>query len=237
MSNNLDDLAHKINVCATKSDDYRVTAACHLAEAKALCKRDGVAFKAWVEANIKFSYDEARKLAVCGESGDPAKAIADMRAGSKARVEKSRAVQRSTAVERAIKAEGREPKPKPENNDVEVSEEVEDPALVLADALDTIDWHKAVAEAYRKIFKVSSFDREAKEQIRAAIKKLIIKWRTVDSALDNKPCSKCHGTGTITSKKTGTTVDCDCVKGGACAEDSYPEIPAFLDRSAGGAHA
>jgi hypothetical protein len=25
-------------------------------------------------------------------------------------------------------------------------------------------------------------------------------------------CRKCHGTGTITSKKTGTTVDCDCVR-------------------------
>ena len=26
-----------------------------------------------------------------------------------------------------------------------------------------------------------------------------------------KTCTKCHGAGTITSKKTGTTVDCDCV--------------------------
>ena len=27
-----------------------------------------------------------------------------------------------------------------------------------------------------------------------------------------RPCKKCHGAGTITSKKTGTTVDCDCAR-------------------------
>ena len=88
----LSDLAHKINVCATKAEDYRVTAAIHLAEAKALCKRDGIHFKEWVSKEIKFSYDEARKLAVCGELNDPKKAIADMRARTKASVAKGRTV-------------------------------------------------------------------------------------------------------------------------------------------------
>ena len=60
----LSDLANKINVCAAKSDDYRVSAACHLAEAKRLKKKK----KSW-------------KLAKAGETGDPAKAIAEM-AGS-----------------------------------------------------------------------------------------------------------------------------------------------------------
>jgi ParB-like nuclease domain len=39
----------------------------------------------------------------------------------------------------------------------------------------------------------------------------------VNDALDapkKKACRTCHGTGTITSKKTGTTVDCDCVRRG-----------------------
>jgi hypothetical protein len=62
--------------------------------------------------------------------------------------------------------------------------EVEDAAVVLANVLDSIADAKAVAEAYRKIFKLSSFDDEAKAQIRKAIKLLIVKWRTADSALD-----------------------------------------------------
>ena len=99
----LSDLANAINVCATKSDDYRVTAACHLAEAKRLCAEQGITFKDWASEHIKFSYDEARKLAKAGETGDPAKAIADMRERTKASVKKSRAVLRSTA--------SRKPKP------------------------------------------------------------------------------------------------------------------------------
>jgi len=86
----LKDLANKINVCCAKADDYRVSAACHLAEAKRICGERGITFKAWVLDNVKFSYDEARKLAVAGESDDPPKAIADMRAGSQARAAKSR---------------------------------------------------------------------------------------------------------------------------------------------------
>jgi hypothetical protein len=61
-----------------------------------------------VKDNIKFSYDEARKLAVCGESDDPAKAIADMRASATTRKQKQRAVGRHTA------AKGRTPKAKAE---------------------------------------------------------------------------------------------------------------------------
>jgi len=63
---------------------------------------------------------------------------------------------------------------------------VEDPAQVLTNVLDSIKDAKSVAEAYRKIFKVSSFDREAKKQICDAINLLIVKWRTVQSTLERK---------------------------------------------------
>jgi hypothetical protein len=92
----LADLANKINVCAMKADDYRTTAACHLAEAKALCTSKGITFKDWVRDNIKFSYHEAVKLAIAGESDDPAKAIADMRAGDRTRKQAQRVVGRPT---------------------------------------------------------------------------------------------------------------------------------------------
>ena len=90
-SNSLPDLAHKINVCVGKADDYRVTAACHLAEAKRLCKEEGKVFKEWVVKNIEFSYTEAVRLATAGGSDDPEKAIADMRQKTKAKVQKHRA--------------------------------------------------------------------------------------------------------------------------------------------------
>lgn len=98
----LSDLVHRINVCASKEDGYRVTAACHLAECEVICKRDGLVFTKWLKkSGIKFSYGEARKLAVAGASPNPTKAIADMRKGSNARVKKHRAkkvVLRNTTI-------------------------------------------------------------------------------------------------------------------------------------------
>ena len=90
-SNALDDLANKINVCVSKLDNYRATVAVHLADAKALCKVEGVTFKAWAKDNIKLSYHETVRLAKVGESDDPTKAIADMREKTRATVQRRRA--------------------------------------------------------------------------------------------------------------------------------------------------
>ena len=105
-------------------------------------------------------------------------------------------------VERSIaKAEGRTPKPKPVIGDAEwqslVSEDVEEPAQVVTNFLDSIRNAKSVAEAYRKIFKASSFDREAKKQMCDEINLLIAKWRKVQSTLEEisteKSCAACDG--------------------------------------------
>jgi hypothetical protein len=73
-----------------------------------------------------------------------------------------------------------------EDDDLEPSDDVEDSAQILTNILDTIKHAKSVAEAYRKILKVSAFDREAKAEIYNAINLLIVKWRTVQSTLDTK---------------------------------------------------
>jgi hypothetical protein len=70
-----------------------------------------------------------------------------------------------------------------ENDDFEPSDDVESSAVILKNVLDTIDQSKGVAEAYRKIFKASPFDCEAKQQIDNAIMLLIRKWRSVQSLL------------------------------------------------------
>jgi hypothetical protein len=70
-----------------------------------------------------------------------------------------------------------------ENDAFEPDDDIEDSAVVLTNILDSIKHQRAVAEAYRKILKVSPFDREAKEQISDAIMSLIKKWRSVQTSL------------------------------------------------------
>lgn len=72
------------------------------------------------------------------------------------------------------------------DDEFEPSDEVEDPQHVVKHFMDSVGNAKSVAEAYRKIFKVSSFDSEAKKQINSAINQLIVKWRTVQSTLERR---------------------------------------------------
>jgi hypothetical protein len=63
----------------------------------------------------------------------------------------------------------------------EVSEDVKE------NILDTVSNQTAVASAYRRIFKVSSFDAPAKTEISKAINALISKWRLTLATLVKKP--------------------------------------------------
>ncbi|MGI8705154.1 MAG: hypothetical protein ACR2JJ_05080 [Sphingomicrobium sp.] len=94
----LADLARQIRVCMRKSDDYRVTAACHLAQAKVHCRAAKRPFKDWVarelgakEGAARLGYTEAVRLAKIGASDDPAKALADLRAKTRTSVAKRKA--------------------------------------------------------------------------------------------------------------------------------------------------
>jgi hypothetical protein len=73
-----------------------------------------------------------------------------------------------------------------ENDIFEPDENIECPKQVLINILDSIKQYRAVGEAYRKILKVSPFDREAKKQINDEIESLIRKWRSVQSTLTAK---------------------------------------------------
>jgi hypothetical protein len=85
-----------------------------------------------------------------------------------------------------------------EDDTFEPDENVEEPGKVLVNVLDSIKQSKAVAEAYRKILKASTFDRGAKKEISEAIESLIKKWRSVQStlaahALDEPPTEPSGG--------------------------------------------
>jgi hypothetical protein len=84
---------------------------------------------------------------------------------------------RKQPIKRAIQ-------PKPiEPPDEEQDMDVESPQVIENTAMDTFGRHGAVASANRKIFKVSSFDPEAKARIRNAIDRLIAKWRSTQATL------------------------------------------------------
>jgi hypothetical protein len=60
------------------------------------------------------------------------------------------------------------------------------PEIIRENALNTISRHKAVAEAYRKIFKLarSRLEDTARAEIDAAIRRLIRKWKVVLNTLE-----------------------------------------------------
>jgi hypothetical protein len=66
------------------------------------------------------------------------------------------------------------------------ADRVEDPDKVEEDVLYQLSRHGAWADGYRKVFKVSSFDAEAKKRISIAIDKLIKKWRLTQATLARK---------------------------------------------------
>jgi hypothetical protein len=158
-----------LNRAQKRCDDLRLSVGRKLVELRGLVEASGADWWDWWDANRERMLLSGRKdcerLLRIASADDPEAAIADERAKDRDR----KRMERTSA-----------PSDAPEI----VSDEVADAAFVLDHALDSLDGAKALAEAYRKIFKKSSFDREAKEQIRHAIKLLIIKWRTAESALD-----------------------------------------------------
>src|SRR5262249_40068638 len=60
---------------------------------------------------------------------------------------------------------------------------VASPEVIKSNALDTIDRHYAVARAYKKIFKVSSLDQAARNEVSAAIGRLITMWQSSRTVL------------------------------------------------------
>ena len=69
-----------------------------------------------------------------------------------------------------------------ENEDTEVA----DPATIKGNALYYLERTNEHARVFRKLFKLSSFDRETNDQINTAIEQTIRKWRLTQAALNQK---------------------------------------------------
>ena len=92
-----------------KADDYRLSAALRLAEAKARCETDKLGFKQWAEENVTQSYETVRKLAVVGAADDPKLALEDMRGKNKVANKKLRDKKASEAGSRDPSAPAAKP--------------------------------------------------------------------------------------------------------------------------------
>ena len=96
-------IAKEINVRLEKADkleadanDHRIAAGQRLAEAKEICTRAGISFRAWAEENVKevngkvVGFQVIRKLANLGEKEDPAAELERQRAEQAERPKASR---------------------------------------------------------------------------------------------------------------------------------------------------
>ena len=64
---------------------------------------------------------------------------------------------------------------------------VAEPDEIKSNFLDTIDRHAAVVRAYKKVFAVAALNQVQKDEISAAIRKLITKWTSLDRTLAAAP--------------------------------------------------
>lgn len=78
-----------------QADNHRLAAALQLEEARKVCSENGIKFAEWVEKNVKYSIDEARKLTRIAQAPDPALALADMRNRNRVRNQQHRAKQKA----------------------------------------------------------------------------------------------------------------------------------------------
>lgn len=75
----------------------------------------------------------------------------------------------------------------PDGQEAEIgSSEVADPATIEDNALYTIQRINEHARVFKKLFKVSSLDRETRDRIITAIERMIQKWRSTQATLERK---------------------------------------------------
>ena len=84
-----------------KADDHRLAAALQLKSAHRRCKEVKINFEKWCEENVEKSYDEVRRLITVAKAPEPAKALADMRAGT---AERNSAMRKRQRVSRDVTA-------------------------------------------------------------------------------------------------------------------------------------
>lgn len=197
----------KGNQTADKSEQHYISAGQHLADAKLRLEAKNKtirsqkkserteqpqSWKDFVKEHFEFNQQKADLYIAVSDGRKP---IAKLRAEQTERkqVERKR---KSTVTSRSKSKEEKAPS---HNSDAQLDEVdlvsydpddpnmVEDPGVIKEGILDTIDRHGAVAKTYGKILKVASLDQEAKDEVTAAINKLMTKWRSVCRTLSASP--------------------------------------------------
>jgi ParB-like nuclease domain len=107
--------------------------------------------------------------------------------------------------------------------------EVAPPEEVKSNILNTIERHKAVARAYKKVLAVSKLDQTSKDEVSAAISALINTWQSVQRALARQapPAAPIQE-----AQPEITTAVTDTAAPGPAAPVEIPDLPEFLRRTA-----
>lgn len=92
----------RADVASEKTNDLRLSAAVLLAEAEKWCRENKVNFKKWASENVKWKWENARKLLRVGQAEDPKLALEDLRLKTAKAAKKSR-------VKKAAAVEGKDP--------------------------------------------------------------------------------------------------------------------------------
>ena len=188
--------------------DHRLAAAIRLEDARKMCKKAGVVFKKWVEANVTQSYETVRKLAAVGGAPDPALALADLRLSIRKAVAKHTASKKIAALAKPtggdVEIGGRSSAPS--RTPWEIAEDMvaslsEKEQLSLVEARASLLGRKVItandAEALRsakapgKVSATFKGMKKAFEAMKASEKMKFLKWAatsvgaTVESSLSN----------------------------------------------------
>ena len=73
-----------------KADDFRLSAALQVAEARRVAKEAGIGWRAWSQKHIHRSYSDVKRLARIGDAPNPKEALADERQRARDAMRRSR---------------------------------------------------------------------------------------------------------------------------------------------------
>jgi hypothetical protein len=107
--------------------------------------------------------------------------------------------------------------------------EVAPPEEIKSNILDSIERHKAVARAYKKVLAVSKLDQTSKDEVSAAIGRLINTWQSLQRALARRAPTATPIQEVEPEITTAVTDTASCAR---TTPVEIPDLPEFLRRAA-----
>ena len=91
--------AKRAKAADEKADDFRLSAALQVAQARRVAKEAGIGWRAWSQKHIHRSYSDVKRLARIGDAPNPKLALADERQRARDAMRRSRLQQQQQQIE------------------------------------------------------------------------------------------------------------------------------------------